>query len=246
MKIIDGKKIAEEIRMEIKSEVAKLIDDHDTSPHLAAIIVGEDPASQTYVAAKEKACKSVGIVSSIYKLPESTPENELLELIDFLNKDPEIDGFIVQLPLPDHISEEKVIQNIDPVKDVDGFHPVNLGRMVSGLPAYLPATPYGIVQLLERSKIETEGKHCVVLGRSNIVGTPVSILLSRKANPGNCTVTICHSKTKNIKDIAASADILIAAIGSPEFVTSRYGEEGCRRYRCWDTPCSIRKNQIRI
>lgn len=220
MKIIDGKKIAEAIRMEIKSEVVKLIDDFDTSPHLAAIIVGEDPASQTYVAAKEKACKSVGIVSSIYKLPESTPENELLELIDFLNKDPEIDGFIVQLPLPDHISEEKVIQNIDPVKDVDGFHPVNLGRMVSGLPAYLPATPYGIVQLLERSKIETEGKHCVVLGRSNIVGTPVSILLSRKANPGNCTVTICHSKTKNIKDIAASADILIAAIGSPEFVTT--------------------------
>jgi methylenetetrahydrofolate dehydrogenase (NADP+)/methenyltetrahydrofolate cyclohydrolase len=220
MKIIDGKKIAEKIRMEIKAEVAKMILDLDTSPHLAAIIVGEDPASQTYVAAKEKACKSVGIVSSIYKLPESTPENELLELIDFLNKDPEIDGFIVQLPLPGYISEEKVIQNIDPAKDVDGFHPLNLGRMVSGLPAYLPATPYGIVQLLERSKIETEGKHCVVLGRSNIVGTPLSILLSRKAKPGNCTVTICHSKTKNIKEIAASADILIAAIGRPEFVTA--------------------------
>jgi len=220
MKIIDGKKIAEEIRAEIKTEVARLIDNEDRSPHLAAIIVGEDPASQTYVAAKETACKSVGFMSSVYKLPENTPEDELLELIGFLNKDPEIDGFIVQLPLPGHISEEKVIQSIDPSKDVDGFHPVNLGRMVSGLPSYLPATPYGIVQLLERSKVETEGKHCVVLGRSNIVGTPVSILLSRKANPGNCTVTICHSKTKDIKKIAASADILIAAIGRPEFVTA--------------------------
>jgi len=220
MQLIDGKKIAEEIREEIKAEVAKMIDDEDKAPHLAAVIVGQDPASQTYVAGKEKACKSVGFMSSVYKLPEATTEKELLELIDFLNNDPEIDGFIVQLPLPEHISEEKVIQRIDPKKDVDGFHPVNLGRMVSGLPSYLPATPYGIVQLLERSKIETEGKHCVVLGRSNIVGTPVSILLSRKASPGNCTVTICHSKTKNIKEIAATADILIAAIGQQEFVTA--------------------------
>jgi len=220
MKLIDGKKIAEKIRMEIKKEVAQMIDDDDKAPHLVAVIVGEDPASQTYVSAKEKACKSVGITSSLYKLPENTPERELMELIDFLNKDPEVDGFIVQLPLPDHISEEKVIQRIDPSKDVDGFHPVNLGRMVSGLPAYLPATPYGIVQLLERAKIETEGKQCVVLGRSNIVGTPVSILLSRKANPGNCTVTMCHSRTKDIGKIAATADILIAAIGQPEFVTA--------------------------
>jgi len=220
MKLIDGKKIAEEIREEIKAEVAKMIDEEDKAPHLAAVIVGEDPASQTYVAGKEKACKSVGFMSSVYKLPEATTEKELLELIDFLNNDPEIDGFIVQLPLPGHISEEKVIQRIDPRKDVDGFHPVNLGRMVSGLPAYLSATPYGILQLLERSNIETEGKHCVVLGRSNIVGTPVGILLSRKASPGNCTVTICHSKTKNIKEIAASADILIAAIGQQEFVTA--------------------------
>ncbi|MEE4256510.1 MAG: bifunctional methylenetetrahydrofolate dehydrogenase/methenyltetrahydrofolate cyclohydrolase FolD [Bacteroidales bacterium] len=220
MKLIDGKKIAEGIREEIKAEVAKMIDDEDKAPHLAAVIVGEDPASQTYVAGKEKACKSVGFMSSVYRLPEATTEKELLELIDFLNNDPEIDGFIVQLPLPGHISEEKVIQRIDPKKDVDGFHPVNLGRMVSGLPAYLSATPYGILQLLERSNIETEGKHCVVLGRSNIVGTPVSILLSRKASPGNCTVTICHSKTKNIKEIAASADILIAAIGQQEFVTA--------------------------
>lgn len=218
MKIIDGKKIAEKIRMEIKTEVARMIDADDRAPHLAAIIVGEDPASQTYVAGKEKACKSVGITSSVYKLPENTAEKELLELIEFLNNDAEVDGFIVQLPLPGHISEEKIIQSIDPSKDVDGFHPVNLGRMLSGLPSYLPATPYGIVQLLDRSKIETEGKHCVVLGRSNIVGTPVSILLSRKANPGNCTVTICHSKTKDIGKIAATADILIAAIGQAEFV----------------------------
>lgn len=226
MKLIDGKKIAEKIRMEIKAEVARMIDDEDKAPHLAAVILGEDPASQTYVAAKEKACKSVGITSSVYKLPDNTTENELLEMIDFLNKDPEVDGFIVQLPLPDHISEEKVIEAIDPAKDVDGFHPVNLGRMVSGLPSYLPATPYGIVQLLERSKIETEGKHCVVLGRSNIVGTPVSILLSRKAKPGNCTVTICHSRTKNIKEIAASADILIAAIGQVNFVTEDMVKNG--------------------
>lgn len=220
MQLIDGKKIAEEIRMEIKTEVARMIDDEDKSPHLAAILVGDDPASQTYVAGKEKACKSVGMMSSVYRMPASTPEKELLEMIDFLNKDPEVDGFIVQLPLPDHIAEEKVIERIDPAKDVDGFHPVNLGRMVSGLPSYLPATPFGIVQLLERSGIETEGKHCVVLGRSNIVGTPVSILLSRKANPGNCTVTICHSRTKNIKEIASSADILIAALGQKEFVTA--------------------------
>ena len=220
MKLIDGKKIAENIRMEIKAEVARLIDDEDKAPHLVAVIVGEDPASQTYVAGKEKACKSVGFMSSVYKLPENTSEKELLELIMFLNNDTGVDGFIVQLPLPGHISEEKVIQSIDPAKDVDGFHPVNLGRMISGLPAYLPATPYGIVQLLERSNIETEGKHCVVLGRSNIVGTPVSILLSRKASPGNCTVTVCHSKTKNIKEWSASADILIAAIGQKEFVTA--------------------------
>lgn len=226
MKRIDGKKIAENIRMEIKAEVAKMIDDDDRSPHLAAIIVGDDPASQTYVASKERACKSVGFISSVYKLPETTKEKELLQLIDFINKDPEVDGFIVQLPLPDHISEEKVILSIAPEKDVDGFHPMNIGRMVIGLPAYLPATPSGIVQLLERSGIETEGKHCVVLGRSNIVGTPVSILLSRKAKPGNCTVTICHSKTPNIKEISASADILIAAIGKEEFVTADMVKQG--------------------
>jgi methylenetetrahydrofolate dehydrogenase (NADP+)/methenyltetrahydrofolate cyclohydrolase len=226
MRLINGKKIAEKIRMEIKVEVAQMIDNEDRSPHLAAVIVGEDPASQTYVASKARACKEVGFVSSVYKLPETTSENALLAMIDFLNNDPEVDGFIVQLPLPDHISEEKVILSIAPQKDVDGFHPMNLGRMVSGLPAYLPATPYGIVQLLERSKIETEGKHCVVLGRSNIVGTPISILLSRKSNPGNCTVTMCHSKTANIKEIAATADILIAAIGREGFVTADMVKQG--------------------
>jgi methylenetetrahydrofolate dehydrogenase (NADP+) / methenyltetrahydrofolate cyclohydrolase len=218
MELIDGKKIAEEIRAEIRTEVARLIDDEDKAPHLAAILIGDDPASRTYVAGKEKACKSVGIISSVYKMSASTSETELLDLIDFLNRDPEIDGFIVQLPLPAHISEERVIQRIEPSKDVDGFHPLNLGRMLSGLPAYLPATPYGILQLLERSGVETEGKHCVVLGRSKIVGTPLAFLLSRKAKPGNCTVTICHSKSQNIERIAASADILVAAVGQAGFV----------------------------
>ena len=226
MQLIDGKKIAEDIRMEIRAEVAEMIDKHDKSPHLAAVLVGEDPASQTYVAGKEKACKAVGFISSVYKLSVTTTERELLDLVKFLNEDPEVDGFIVQLPLPGHISAEKVLQAIDPAKDVDGFHPVNLGRMVSGLPAYLPATPYGIMQLIDRSGIETDGKHCVVLGRSNIVGTPISILLSRKANPGNCTVTLCHSRTNNIKEITATADIIIAAIGVQGFVTADMVKKG--------------------
>lgn len=220
MKIIDGKEIANQIKEELKKEVAALIDADKKAPHLAAVLVGGDPASQTYVNNKEKACKRIGMISSVYRLPETTTEEELLETVDFLNKDEEVDGFIVQLPLPDHINEDKVIQRINPAKDVDGFHPVNLGRMMLGQPAFLPATPHGIMQLLERSNIETEGKHCVVLGRSNIVGTPVSVLMSRKANPGNATVTLCHSRTKNLKDIVKDADILIAAIGKQEFVTA--------------------------
>ncbi|HKK09622.1 MAG TPA: bifunctional methylenetetrahydrofolate dehydrogenase/methenyltetrahydrofolate cyclohydrolase FolD [Bacteroidales bacterium] len=220
MKIIDGKEIANQIKEELKKEVAALIDADRKAPHLAAVLVGDDPASQTYVNSKEKACKRIGMTSSIYRLPETTTEEELLETVDFLNKDEEVDGFIVQLPLPDHINEDKVIQRINPTKDVDGFHPVNLGRMMLGQPAFLPATPHGIMQLLERSNIETEGKHCVVLGRSNIVGTPVSVLMSRKANPGNATVTLCHSRTKNLKDIIKDADILIAAIGKQDFVTA--------------------------
>ena len=220
MKLIDGKFIAGEIKKELVKETAEIIDKGLNPPHLVAIIVGDDPASQTYVASKEKACKEVGFTSSVYKHSNKITENELLEIIDFINKDDEIHGLIVQLPLPAHISPDRVIQRINPLKDVDGFHPENIGKMILGLPTYLPATPYGIIQLLERYNIETEGKNCVVLGRSNIVGTPISILMSRKAYPGNSTVTICHSRTKNLKEICLTADILIAAIGSPEFVTA--------------------------
>lgn len=219
MQLLDGKLVSEKLKEEIRQECARLID-AGTDPHLAAILVGEDPASQTYVRNKEKACAETGIVSSIYRLPASVTEKELLELIDFINVDPEVHGLIVQLPLPGHIDSHKVIRRIDPAKDVDGFHPINLGRMVQGLPAYLPATPFGIVKLLEHYRVETEGKHCVVLGRSNIVGTPVALLMSRKANPGNATVTICHSKTVNLPEITRQADILVAAIGQPGFVTA--------------------------
>jgi len=220
MKLIDGKKIAAEIKHEIAKEVAEMIDRGEKSPHLAAILVGEDPPSQTYIASKEKACHEVGIISSVYRFDETVSEIKLLETIDFLNNDEDVDGFIVQLPLPKHIPVDKIIQRINPAKDVDGFHPINIGRMVLNLPSYLSATPYGIMQLIERYNIETEGKHCVILGRSNIVGTPMSILMSRKGYPGNCTVTLCHSKTENLKEICLQADILIAAIGQQEFVTA--------------------------
>ncbi len=226
MNLINGKQIAAEIKTEIAKEVAKMIDDDDKNPHLAAVLVGDDPASHTYVAAKEKACQNVGMLSSVYRYPAETTEKELLNIVHFLNNDPEIDGFIVQLPLPKHIDENKVIEAIDPKKDVDGFHPVNVGRMVINLPAYLPATPFGITQLIQRSGIETEGKNVVVVGRSNIVGTPVSILLSRKAKFGNATVTLCHSKTENLKEVCANADILIAAIGVPEFIKEDMVKDG--------------------
>ena len=226
MNIIDGKLIAEQIKTEIANEVRKMIEDDKNPPHLAAILVGEDPASQTYVASKEKSCKEVGFISSIYRYPSSISEIDLLKAVEFLNMDDEIDGFIVQMPLPKHISVDKVIESIDPKKDVDGFHPINAGRMLANLPSYLPATPYGIMQMLERCNIETEGKHCVVLGRSNIVGTPISILLSRNNKHANATVTLCHSKTKNLEEITRQADILIAAIGKPLFVTSSMVKEG--------------------
>lgn len=219
MKIINGKTIAAEIKKEIATEVAGMIDHDLPVPHLAAVLVGDDPASQTYVAAKEKACKAVGIQSSLYRLPATASEKEVLEIVNYLNEDPEIDGFIVQLPLPGHIDEAKVIQAIRPSKDVDGFHPENMGRMALNLPAYISATPFGIMQLIERSGIETDGKRVVVLGRSHIVGGPMSILLSRKTNPGNATVTLCHSHTKNLKQITKSADILIVAMGKKHFVT---------------------------
>jgi methylenetetrahydrofolate dehydrogenase (NADP+)/methenyltetrahydrofolate cyclohydrolase len=220
MKLIDGKETAREIKDEIKAEVAEIIDRGEKPPHLAAVLVGEDPASQTYVNSKEKACKAVGITSSIYRLPASTPEKEVLDVVDYLNHDEEIDGFIVQLPLPDHIDESRVIQHIKPQKDVDGFHPINLGRMMLNLPAYISATPFGILELIKRYKIETESKRVVVLGRSHIVGSPMSILLSRKTYPGNATVTLCHSKTKDLPGIAKTADILIVAMGQQEFVTA--------------------------
>ncbi len=225
-KIIDGKAVAKKVKDEIKAEVAKFIDDHDKAPHLAAILVGDDPASSTYVSSKEKAAKNVGITSSIYRMPADTSEEELLNTIDFLNNDDEVDGFIVQLPLPDHIDVDKVIDSIDPGKDVDGFHPVNVGRMALGQDAFLSATPAGIMELLKRNKIDTVGKHCVVLGRSNIVGSPMSILMSKKTNPGNATVTICHSRTENLKDITRQADILIAAIGVAGFVTADMVKDG--------------------
>ena len=226
MKLLSGKELAATIKLEIAKEAAEIIDSGAKAPHLAAVLVGEDPASQTYVASKEKNSREVGMMSSIYRYKEDISERELLEVVDFLNVDEEIDGFIVQLPLPKHIDEQKVIERILPSKDIDGFHPVNLGRMMLGLPAFLPATPMGIMTMLERYDIETAGKHCVVLGRSHIVGTPISVLLSRKANPGNCTVTVCHSFTQDIPSYTREADILIVAMGKQHFVKGDMVKKG--------------------
>jgi methylenetetrahydrofolate dehydrogenase (NADP+)/methenyltetrahydrofolate cyclohydrolase len=226
MKILDGKLTSAAQKREIAKKVAQLIDNDIRAPHLVAVLVGEDGASQTYVTAKEKACISVGMTSSVYRLPAKTTEKEVLEMVNFLNNDPDVDGFIVQLPLPKHIDEQKVIEAISPEKDVDGFHPVNVGKMVLGLDSYLPATPAGILEILKHYQIETEGKHCVVVGRSNIVGMPISIMMGQKRNPGNATVTLCHSKTRNLAEITRSADILIVAIGSPEFITAQMVKEG--------------------
>ena len=226
MNIIDGKEIAVKIKAEIAAEVKELAAKNGRMPHLAAILVGNDPASETYVANKEKACAEVGMSSSVYKVSESISEKELIETIHFINNDDEIDGLIVQLPLPKHINVDNVITSIDPKKDVDGFHPMNVGRMVLGQNTYLSATPMGICMLLERSNIQTQGKHCVVVGRSNIVGTPASILLSRNNPHANCTVTICHSRTNNLAEICRTADILIAAIGKCEMITADYVKKG--------------------
>lgn len=226
MKLLDGKETAKKIKKEIADEVAVMLDNDEMGPHLVAIIVGDDPASHTYVNSKEKSCKEVGIISSVYRYPADITEEELLETVRFVNADDEINGLIVQLPLPDHIDEQKVIESINPEKDVDGFHPLNVGRMALNLPSYLPATPFGILQLLERYSIETSGKNCVVLGRSHIVGSPMSILLSRKAKIGNATVTVCHSRTENLKAISAQADILIVAMGQPHFVTADMVKKG--------------------
>ncbi len=217
-KIIDGKAISEEIKKEVAKEVADMLDHGIDAPHLAAIIVGDDAASQTYVASKEKACHAVGMTSSVYRLSGKTTEKELLELVDFLNKDTEIDGYIIQLPLPKHIDENIIINAISPEKDVDGFTSTNAGRLQLGMPCFVPATPNGIMELIKRSGVETAGKNVVVLGRSNIVGTPVAILMSRKGI--DATVTLCHSKTQNIAEICRQADILVAAIGKQGFVTA--------------------------
>ena len=226
MQILDGKLLSQKIIEEIAEEVKELVASGKRAPHLAAVIVGDDPASQVYVRNKVRSCEKVGFKSTHITKEGSTTEEELLEIVKELNENPEIDGFIVQLPLPKHISEEKITLAIDPRKDVDGFHPVNFGRMAQGLPAYLPATPFGILQLLERYNIEVTGKECVVLGRSNIVGTPISILLSRKASPGNATVALCHSRTKDLKSHILRADILVVALGIPEFVTGDMVKEG--------------------
>ncbi|MCC6723890.1 MAG: bifunctional methylenetetrahydrofolate dehydrogenase/methenyltetrahydrofolate cyclohydrolase FolD [Saprospiraceae bacterium] len=226
MTIIDGKKLSDLIKSEIAAEVEKIKAAGGKIPHLAAVLVGDDPASQVYVRNKVKSCEDVGFKSTLVRRPADATEEELLEVVNHLNEDEDIDGFIVQLPLPKHINEENVTLAIDPKKDVDGFHPVNFGRMALGLPSYLPATPFGIMTMLERYNVPTAGKNAVVIGRSNIVGTPMAILLSRKGNPGDCTVTLVHSRTKNMKEIVAQADIIVAAIGKPEFVTADMVKEG--------------------
>ena len=218
MILLDGKKTSNDIKDEIAVEVAQLVASGHKKPHLAAILIGNDGASETYVNAKVKACERVGFESTLIRLSEETSEEDLLNEIAILNIDNDIDGFIVQLPLPKHIDEQKVLMAIDPDKDVDGFHPTNVGKMALNLPTFISATPFGILELLDRYNVETSGKHVVVLGRSHIVGSPMSILLSQKRKVGNATVTICHSRTKNLKAITLQADIIIAAIGIPEFV----------------------------
>lgn len=226
MKILDGQLVSKAIKDELKLKVGQLIAEGKKVPHLAAVLVGTNGASETYVGSKVKTCEEIGFGSTLIRLEESISEFKLLATIEQLNNDPDIDGILVQLPLPKHISDEKVINAILPSKDVDGFHPVSVGKMVQGLPTFVPATPHGIMLMLEHYKIETKGKHAVVIGRSNIVGRPMSILLSANTDPGNCTVTICHSHTKNIKELCLEADIVVAALGRPEFVTADMIKEG--------------------
>lgn len=226
MQILDGQLVSQAIKDELKLKVAQLIVEGKKLPHLAAVLVGNNGASETYVGAKVKTCSEIGYKSTLLRLPEDISENKLLGEIEKLNNDIDIDGILVQLPLPKHISDEKVINAIHPSKDVDGFHPVNVGRMVQGLPSFTPATPYGIMLLLQHYKIDTKGMHAVVIGRSNIVGRPMSILLSNNTNPGNCTVTLTHSHTRNLTDFTREADLLVAALGKPEFVTADMVKEG--------------------
>ncbi len=226
MQLIDGKKISLQIQDEIAAAVDKILSAGGKKPHLAAVLVGNDGGSETYVASKIKTCEKVGFNSSLIRHNESVTEAELLQTVKRLNEDADIDGFIVQLPLPKHINEQKIIEAIDPGKDVDGFHPVNVGKMVLNLPAFVSATPNGIIELLKRYKISTTGKHCVVIGRSNIVGSPMSILLAKNSEPGNCTVTLCHSKTTDLKSFTLKADIIICALGKPGFLTGDMVKEG--------------------
>lgn len=226
MQLIDGKAISAQMKKEIAEEVAKIKAAGGKTPHLAAVLVGHDGGSETYVASKVRTCEEVGFKSSLIRFEDNVSEEELLACVDKLNKDADVDGFIVQLPLPKHISEQKVIEAIDYRKDVDGFHPINVGRMSIGLPCFVSATPAGILELLKRYDIPTQGKHCVVLGRSNIVGKPVANLMMQKGYPGDATVTVCHSRTPNIKEVCQSADIIIAALGVPEFLKGDMVKDG--------------------
>ncbi len=248
MQLIDGKAIADQIKQEIAQEVADIKANGGKTPHLAVIIVGHDGGSETYVAHKVKSCEQVGFKSTKICFEADVTEEELLRQIDLLNHDDDVDGFIVQLPLPKHISEQKVIEAIDYRKDVDGFHPINVGRTSIGLPSFVSATPAGILELLKRYDIDTKGKHCVVVGRSNIVGKPVATLMMQKAYPGDATVTICHSRTKNLKEITNQADILIAALGSPKFLTADMVKEGAVVIDVGTTrvPCSTTKTGFKL
>ncbi len=248
MELIDGKKISEEIKREIAAEVEKMIAEGRRRPHLAAILVGHDGGSETYVANKVKSCEQCGFTSTLIRFEDNVTEEELLETIDRLNADDSVDGFIVQLPLPRHINEQKVIEAIDYRKDVDGFHPINVGRMSIGLPCFRSATPAGIMMLLERYGIKTKGAKCVVLGRSNIVGKPVATLLMQKAQPGDATVTVCHSSSENIKEICKDADIIVAAIGKPHFLTADMVKPGATVIDVGTTrvPDASRKSGFRL
>ncbi len=226
MKILDGKVASQAIKDKLKIDVAQLAAEGKKIPHLAAILVGTSGASETYVGAKVKACEEVGFKSTLIRFEETISEVKLLDKITDLNNDPDVDGILVQLPLPKHISDSAIINAIDPDKDVDGFHSVNVGKMLQGLPTFVPATPHGIMLMLEHYKVDTKGKHAVVVGRSNIVGRPMSVLLSSNTNPGNCTVTICHSQTKDIKGFCLQADIIVAALGKPEFIKADMVKEG--------------------
>ena len=225
-KLIDGKAIAAQIKEEITEEVTQIKKDGGKTPHLAAILVGHDGGSETYVANKVRTCKEVGFNSSLIRYEDDVTEEELLNKVEELNNDSDIDGFIVQLPLPEHISSQKIIEAIDYRKDVDGFHPINVGRLSLGLPCFKSATPAGIIELLKRYEIETKGKHCVILGRSNIVGKPVAMLMMQKAYPGDCTVTVCHSRSANLLEMCTGADIIIAALGVPEFLKADMVKDG--------------------